>query len=321
MRANRLGSTTVRVTEIGLGTAQLGGLYQSMDQQTADSVVEVAWEHGVRYFDTAPHYGVGVAEKRLGAALAGRPRDEYTISTKVGRLLVPDGGELVRRWDFSAAGIRRSLEESLERLGLDRIDIALIHDPDDHLEQAMGEALPELERLRAAGIIGAVGVGTGDVSALRAFARDTAVDVLMVAGRLTLLDHSALDDLVPLCEGKGISILNAGVFNSGLLADSTPGPGLHFEYGAAPEEVLTRARRLAATTERFGRTLPAAAMAFSGRENAIASLVLGADTPQQLGQTISAHLGDAEARQLLRALEDEGLIPRSARSEKKENAR
>ncbi len=153
MRTNRLGSSDVKVTTIGLGTAQLGDLYGTLDQGRSTALVDAAWRAGVRYFDTAPHYGVGLAEQRLGAALADRPRAEYVVSSKVGRLLVPDAqGSLTRRWDFSGDGVRRSIDESLARLGLDRIDVALIHDPQDHLKEALDEAYPALEGLRAEGI-------------------------------------------------------------------------------------------------------------------------------------------------------------------------
>lgn len=281
---NHLGSTAVGVTPIGLGTAQLGNLYGVMTAEEAAAIVDTAWMRGVRYFDTAPHYGLGLAERSLGAALARYPRDQYVLSTKVGRLIVD--GE--RQWDFSAAGVRRSLEESLDRLGLDRVDVALVHDPEGHLGAALGEAVPELVRMREAGILGAIGVGSGTLQALEPFAAEADIDAVMVAGRLTVLEQPALERLVPTCRARGISILNAGVFNSGLTARAWPSDESHYEYGRAPADLIERARHIARLAEEHGTTLPQAALTYAARERCVASVVIGADSPAQLEESIDA---------------------------------
>lgn len=310
MKTNRLGSSSVEVTQVGLGTAQLGDLYDELDDRRATAIVDAAWDSGIRYFDTAPHYGVGLAEHRLGAALAARPRDDYVVSSKVGRLLVPDGlGGLVRRWDFSADGIRRSLDESLERLGLDRIDIALIHDPQEHMPEALGSAYPALAKLKEDGVVGAIGVGTGDIRALTSFVFDTDVDVLMIAGRLTLLEQPALDVVVPAAAARGISVLGAGVFNTGLLATARPEAGSRYEYSAASEQLLARAGRLADIVERHGLTLPEAAIRYVLREPTVTSVVLGADSPEQIAANVALVRERRELDALWLALEADGLIP------------
>lgn len=282
MNRNRLGSSAVEVTAIGLGTAQLGNLYDDLDDATATSIVTAAWNAGVRYFDTAPHYGLGLAEQRLGIALAPHVRADYVVSTKVGRLIV-DGA---RHWDFSASGVLRSIEESLARLRMDRIDIALIHDPQGHLGEALDLAYPALARLRAEGVVGAIGAGTGDLAALAAFAKHTDIDALMIAGRLTLLEAPALTEVVPACAEAGISILNAGIFNTGLLATAHPGADSRYEYATVPPALLARAQHLADLAEREGSTLQQAALKFAGSDGTVASVVVGADSPEQIASTV-----------------------------------
>jgi len=262
----RLGRSPVHVTELTLGGAPLGSLFTEVTEGDARAAVDAAWDGGIRAFDTAPHYGLGLSERRLGAALAGRPRDEYVLCTKVGRLLEPaacDGKDardtegfaisagLTRRFDYSADGVRRSLEASLERLGLDRVDIALIHDPDDHAEQAFREAYPALERLRAEGTVRAIGAGMNQAAMLTRFVTDTDVDVVLVAGRYTLLDRGAALDLLPAARRRGVSVLAGGVFNSGVLA-APSSPGATYDYHAAPPDLVARAQRLAATCAGFG---------------------------------------------------------------------
>jgi D-threo-aldose 1-dehydrogenase len=280
MIRNPVGFSDVEVTSIGLGTAQLGNLYDDLDAATSTAIVTAAWNAGVRYFDTAPHYGLGLAEQRLGIALAPHPRSKYVISSKVGRLIV-DGA---RQWDFSASGVLRSIEESLARLGLDRIDIALIHDPQEHLHEALMYAYPALARLRDEGVVRAIGAGTGDLRSLAAFAKQTDIDALMIAGRFTLLEAPALTEVVPACAEAGISILNAGIFNTGLLATAHPSAGAR--YAAAPPALLARAQHLAALAERAGSTLPQAALKFAARDHTVASVVVGADSPEQIAATV-----------------------------------
>ncbi|MER5361676.1 aldo/keto reductase [Streptomyces sp. NPDC002785] len=301
MRRNRLGSSAVEVTELSFGAAAIGNLFSAVDPAQAAAAVDAAWYEGVRCFDTAPHYGLGLSERRLGEALRARPRDSYVLSTKVGRVLDPlpadtdaacgsvsDGlseGFAVRathrrRWDFSADGVRRSIEDSLERLGLDRIDIAYLHDPDDHAETAFNEAYPELEKLRAQGVIGAIGAGMNQTAMLTRFVRDTDVDVVLCAGRYTLLDQSALTELLPEAAARGRSVVLGGVFNSGLLAD--PRPGATYDYKAAPPALLDRALRIQAVTEGHGVPLRAAALHYPLAHPAVAGVLVGARSPDEV---------------------------------------
>ena len=291
---------------LGFGGASIGGLFSDVDDDDAIATVRHAWDLGVRSFDTAPLYGYGASERRVGAALRDRPRDAFVLSTKVGRLVrdeaaIPPDADIDRQdldgredafyvrhepvrlvFDYSADGVRRSLEESLERLGLDRIDIALIHDPDDHWPAAIAEAWPALERLRAEGVIRAVGAGMNQSAMLARFARETDMDVFLLAGRYTLLDQGALDELLPMCVERGIAVLVGGVMNSGVLAD--PRPGSRFDYAPAPPEILERARRLGEVCARHGVPLRAAAMQFPLAHPAVVSLVAGVRTPAHLDE-------------------------------------
>ncbi|WP_235583062.1 aldo/keto reductase, partial [Kitasatospora sp. Root107] len=273
--------------ELAFGAAGIGNLFTPVTDEQAADAVAAAWDTGIHTFDTAPHYGLGLSERRLGAVLREHPKDEYTLSTKVGRLLEPvafNGGDDLangfavpathrRVWDFSAQGVRRSIEESLQRLGTDRIDIAYLHDPDDHAEQALAEAYPELERLRADGRLGAIGVGMNQAGLLARFVRDTDVDVVLLAGRYSLLDQRGLAELLPLAEQRGVGVVIGGVFNSGLLAD--PRPGATFDYTAAPADLVQRALDLKAVCERHGVPLRAAALRFPFGHPAVASVLVG----------------------------------------------
>ncbi|MET0418497.1 MAG: aldo/keto reductase [Actinoplanes sp.] len=293
---------SIDLGRLGLGCAQLGNLYAAIDHTAAAETVAAAWDAGIRYFDTAPHYGLGLSERRLGAALTGRPRAAYAVSTKVGRLLVPDPAGAARPdpdgfvvpadhrrvWDFTADGVRRSLDDSLARLKLDRVDLVLLHDPEDHARPALDEAYPTLHALRAQGVIRAVGVGSKQTAVLTRFARDTDVDVLMVAGRYTLLEQPALDALLPAALDRGVAVLNAGVFNSGILAADNPTPDSRYEYTPAPPSLVRRAEAIAAICARHGTTLPAAALAFAAAHPAVTTVVAGAQTPTQVRQNSAA---------------------------------
>lgn len=284
----RLGRTNLHVTRLGLGTAPLGGLYRTVGEAQAVDTVHRAWQLGLRLFDTAPLYGSGLAERRLGAGLAGRVRDEYVLATKVGRRLVPHGSVadpavqdiyvedsgLDPVFDFSYDGTLRSIDDSLGRLGVDRIDIAHIHDPDEHYAAALDGSYRALHELRAQGVIGAVSVGMNQSAMLARFARDADFDCFLLAGRYTLLDTGALDDLLPVAAEKGIAIIAGGVYNSGLLAD--PRPGATFDYLPAPAEVLDRTRRIGAVCARYGVPLAAAAIQFPLGHAAVASVAIGA---------------------------------------------
>jgi D-threo-aldose 1-dehydrogenase len=274
---------TLELGRLGLGTAPLGGLYDAIDDETAGAVVERAWELGIRYFDTAPFYGSGDAERRLGAVLSGRPREAYVISTKVGRLFRPGesgwpGAPQLRAYfDFSYDATLRSLEESLERLGLDRVDLALLHDPDDHYDEAIAGSYRALARLRAEGVVRAIGVGMNQTKLLCRFARETDPDCFLVAGRYTLLDRDAGEELLPLCHERGIAVVAGGVFNSGVLAG-----GGTYNYQAASPAVLERVAALGEICARHGAPLAAAALQFPLRHPAVACVLVGCRAPSEV---------------------------------------
>src|SRR5689334_4806275 len=249
----QLGRTGLQVTTLGLGSAPLGGLFEAVSDDEAGRVVKAAWDAGIRFFDTAPLYGHGLAERRLGAVLRTKPRDEFVLATKVGRLLradaPPEPGQAYKGvpavnpvFDFSYDGVMRSVEESLERLGLQRIDVLHIHDPDQHFDEALSGAYRALDRLRADGSIKAVGAGMNQAEMPARFARAANFDCFLLAGRYTLLDRTGARELLPLCLEKEISIIAGGVFNSGLLAN--PRPGATFDYRTAPADLVASAVRL-----------------------------------------------------------------------------
>jgi D-threo-aldose 1-dehydrogenase len=281
------------------GCAALGGLYRPVSREEAHAALRAAWDLGVRSFDTAPHYGVGQSEEYLGEFLRDKSRDSFTVSTKVGRLLVDDPTAAdgtdgffgtparSRVRDYSADGVRRSVAESLGRLGLDRVDVVFVHDPEDHMEQAIGEAAPALAQLREAGQVSGFGVGTNYTEVAERFVRETAADTVMIAGRYSVLDRRAERTLLAACADRGVGVLAAGVLNSGLLAD--PRPGAPFNYAPAPDWLVDAARRMAAACEAHGVTLRAAALQFPTRHPAVHAVVTGAgrvssvrDTHEQL---------------------------------------
>jgi D-threo-aldose 1-dehydrogenase len=296
----RIGRTSLEVTALSFGAAGLGNLFTTVTDEAAVQTLEAAWDAGVRYFDTAPHYGLGLSERRVGAVLSGKPRDEFVVSTKVGRILVPlpevrgddlaAGGFAVpaayeRRLDYSADGVRRSIEESLERLGLDRIDIALIHDPDHHEEQAFAETVPALVKLRDEGVVKAVGVGMNQSRMPARFVRETDIDVVLLAGRYSLLDRSGAQDLLPAAVERGVSVVVGGVFNSGLLVD--PNPDATYDYARVTPEILAKALRLKAICEGHGVPLRAAALAFPRRHPAVASVLVGARSVHEVRDNVA----------------------------------
>lgn len=272
------------------GTSQLGGLYTAVDDETAYGALETAWSLGVRRFDTAPHYGAGLSERRVGSFLSQFPRESYTLSTKVGRLLVPAEGDLhdpyfvggdpnIRVFDFSRDGILRSFEDSLKRLGLDRIDTLYLHDPDDHLDQAIGEGYPALATLREESLISKIGAGMSNVPALERILRETTVDEIMLAGRYTLMDRSAADSLLPICLEKKVNVVAVGVYGSGLLAD--PRPGAYYDYRAATDDEIDTAVDFRDAFAQHGIPLQAAAIQFPLQHPAIGSVGIGARNATQ----------------------------------------
>ncbi|MGW8482971.1 aldo/keto reductase [Microbacterium sp. NPDC055903] len=310
---------------LGYGAANVGNLFRPLSDDEAWAVLEAAWDAGIRYFDTAPHYGLGLSEKRLGAFLRTKPREEFVLSTKVGRLLrtnpahepggldtandfhVPD--DLHRVWDFSDAGIRASLDESRERLGIERIDLLYLHDPERHdLDLALAEGLPALEALRSDGEIEQIGVGSMVSQVLARSVRAADLDLIMVAGRYTLLEQPAAAEVLPACAERGTGIVAASVFNSGLLAQAEPRRDGRYEYGALPDELWERLLRIAAVCAEHSVPLPAAAVQFPLRSAGVRSVVVGGSRPAQLAQ--NAEYAAMEIPPALwEQLADEELIP------------
>lgn len=289
-----LGRSGLEVTRYGLGCAPLGGLLEAVADDQAMATIDAAWNAGIRLFDTAPLYGHGTAERRLGRALRNRSRDDYVLATKVGRLLrkgAPpdptqqhDGRSLYRGLpdpdvnpvqDYSADGVRRSIEESLDRLGLDRIDIAHIHDPDDYYEQVRDETVPALCALRDEGVIQAVGLGMNRAGLPARLVAETDLDCVLIAGRYTLLDQSAADELLPRCLDRGVGVIVGGVYSSGILADPEA-ENATYDYVPASVEIRERARQLAGICHRHGVPLAAAAVQFPERHPAVSSILFGA---------------------------------------------
>lgn len=312
------------LTPLGYGAANVGNLFRALTDDEAWAILDAAWESGIRYFDTAPHYGLGLSERRLGAFLRTKPRDEFVLSTKAGRLLRPnpddDGGldlaadfhvptTLRREWDFSAEGIRASLDESLERLGLDRVDILYLHDPERHdLDLALREAFPAMQQLRDDGVVQGVGIGSMVSSALATAVREADLDVIMVAGRYTLLEQPAAADVLPACRERGTGVVAASVFNSGLLAQENPDRDARYEYGRMPDDVWDRLQRIVEICRAHDVPLPAAAVQFPLREPAVRSVVVGGSRPEQLRRNAELMaLGIPDA--LWSDLAADGLIP------------
>ena len=300
---------------LGFGGAGIGNLYRAIPDGQALATVLAAWDAGIRYFDTAPHYGLGLSEQRLGAVLRDKPRDEFVISTKVGRVLEPDSGggqdpegfdvpaTSRRVWDFSEGGIRRSIEDSLERLGLDHVDIAYLHDPDVHdLQAGISEALPVLEKLRAEGLVKAIGVGINSAEAALECVEAADLDLVMLAGRYTLLEQPDVP-LLDRCLERSTGVVSVGAYNSGLLARPDVPEDAHYNYDQAPPEVLERARALAALCRDFGVELPTAALQFPLRHPAIVNVTAGATSPEQVA-TNAARMESPVPEELWAALEE-----------------
>lgn len=300
---------------LGFGGAGIGNLYRAIPDGQALATVLAAWDAGIRYFDTAPHYGLGLSEQRLGAVLRDKPREEFVISTKVGRVLEPDSGggqdpegfdvpaTSRRVWDFSEGGIRRSIEDSLERLGLGHVDIAYLHDPDVHdLQAGISEALPVLEKLRAEGLVKAIGVGINSAEAALECVEAADLDLVMLAGRYTLLEQPDVP-LLDRCLERSTGVVSVGAYNSGLLARPDVPEDAHYNYDQAPPEVLERARALAALCRDFGVELPTAALQFPLRHPAVVNVTAGATSPEQVA-TNAARMESPVPGELWAALEE-----------------
>jgi D-threo-aldose 1-dehydrogenase len=312
----------LRLGRLGHGSANVGNLYRAITDDEAWRILETAWDSGVRYFDTAPHYGLGLSERRLGAFLATKPREEFVLSTKVGRLLRPNpagagrldeehdfavSADLERVWDVTADGLRRSLEESLDRLGLGAVDVLYLHDPERFdLRRGIDEGLPALAKLRDEGLVRAVGVGSMSTEALLASVRSGVPDLLMVAGRLTLADQEVAAEVLPECRARDVGVVAAAVFNSGLLA-SAPSAESRFDYRPVPPELLARTRRIAELCEEHGVPLRVAALHYPFQEPTVRCVVVGAGTPEQVRRNAEA-LAAEVPDDLWRRLREEGLV-------------
>jgi D-threo-aldose 1-dehydrogenase len=310
------------LTVLGMGCAQLGNLGTRMTDEEAEATVHAAWDAGIRFFDTAPHYGLGLSERRLGRALAAYPRDEYVVSTKVGRLLVPSPETAHQRdtdnlfdvpsdhrrvYDLSRDGVLRSLEASLERLGLDRIDVVYMHDPDDHAEAARTTGAQTLSALREEGVIRGYGAGMNQAGMLADLIEQTDVDIVMCAGRLTLLEQESSRRMLRLAGERGVAVVAAAVYNSGLLARDSVPDRVTYDYADAPTEILERARGIERLCRAHGTTLPAAAVQYPLRFPPVVSAVVGMRGPTQVAEAVqrtAAPIPD----ELWDALEESGFI-------------
>ncbi len=293
---------------LGLGCAALGNLYREVTDDQARETFQAAWDAGVRLYDVAPHYGLGVAEQRLGDLLATVAREDVLVSTKVGRLLERDASgknapdtqgfavstDLRRVIDFSGDGVLRSIDDSLTRLDLERLDIVLLHDPDNHIEQAMEAAYPALERLRTEKLVRAIGVGTNRADVAERFVRDTDIDVVLIAGRWTLLDQSAGKSLLPLCLARGVDVLVGGVLNSGILGEEQPDASSRYNYRPVQPEILGRAQALAGACAGLGLSLPLAATAFAARHPAVTAVLVGARSASEVQAAVDAVRSDLD---------------------------
>jgi len=294
-----IGHTDLKVTRLGFGSVPLAGLYKDISEDQADATVRRALDLGINYFDTAPIYGFGKGEVRLGRQLAQRDRDSIVVATKVGYTLVPDTGTRDEKvfhrfdnvpslrpiFDYSYDGIMKTFEGSLERLNLSRVDILNIHDPDDHWREAIEIAYPALHRLRAEGVVRAIGVGMNQAEMLARFARDGDFDCLLVAGRYTLIDHTALNDLLPICQSKHISVIIGGPYNSGILATGAQ-PGATYNYVDAPPAVMEKVAAIQNVCERHDVSLPAAALQFCMAHPAVAAIIPGARSASEVEQNV-----------------------------------
>jgi D-threo-aldose 1-dehydrogenase len=339
LQRRRIGRTDLEVTCLGLGGGALGGLYDPVSEQDAVEAVRSAYDAGVRYFDTAPLYGHGRSEERIGRALAGVDRDSYVLSCKVGVVIEPQEGrspELEERYadpfvldghyDFSYDGAMRSLEASLRRLGTDRIDIVYIHDPDeadsclppdartgaDHFETVMDGIYRALHDLRDQGVIQAIGIGLNGTEMLTRFARAGDFDAFLLAGRYTLLEQNGLDDLFPVCREKGISLVVGGVFNSGILAVGTADPDATYNYAKAEPEAVERVRRLEEVCRRHGVALPAAALQYPLGDDVVAAVIPGVRRAGEIDVN-AGHIAQPIPPEMWEELRADGLVdPRAA---------
>ena len=329
----RPSGATLPFTELGFGGAPLGNLFAPIPEPEAEATLQAAWDRGMRYFDTAPLYGLGLSETRFGRFLADKPRDGFLLSTKVGRLLEPgraddetrakfvDAPERTMRYDYSYDGVRRSLEESLERLGLDRTDILFCHDvdvfthgsreaSDRRIAEFMESGYRAFLELREQGVVRAIGAGINEWDVAEKLARAGDFDLFLLAGRYTLLEQAALDSFLPYCVERGIGVVLGGAFNSGVLATGAV-EGARYNYEAAPGWVMEKTRALEAVCARHGVALPAAALRFPLAHPAVACVIPGARAAGEVERAVDTFAADIPAA-LWAELKAEGLLREDA---------
>lgn len=303
---NKLGRVDLEVSAFAFGTAPIGNIFQAIPDEESDAMFRTAWEAGVRYYDTAPMYGHGLAELRSGHSLRWKPRDDYVLSSKVGRVLKPapraridfapwvDAAPFEMAFDYSYDGTMRAFEDSLQRLGLERMDICFIHDIDVFtrgaeqpavFRQAMDGCWRALEKLRGEGLVKAIGVGVNEWEISLQALRQRDFDCFLLAGRYTLLEQQALDEFLPLCEQRGVAVVVGGGFNSGILATGAR-PGAKYNYAPAPAEILQRVAAIEKVCAEYAVPLPAVALQFVVAHPAIPSFIAGARNVRQLQQNL-----------------------------------
>ena len=332
IQKRKFGRVDLAVTDMGFGAAPIGNFLRPISEDVSDAMVQRAWDHGMRYFDTAPYYGHGLSEARLGHSLRWKPRNEFVISSKVGRLLMPaprkeiDFAPWVNalpnicHFDYSYAGTMRSFEDSLQRLGLEHIDILFIHDADafthgpekakHYFNQAMDGCYPALVKLKEQGLVKAIGVGINNWDIMLDFMKAGDFDCLLMAGRYTLLEQEPLDELLPLCEKRGAAIVIGGGLNSGILATGAV-PGAKYNYAPAPEHIMDKVRRIEVVCKTHGVPLAAAALQFLLAHPAVAAHVPGTRTVEQMDQN-ATWISHPIPKDFWNDLKDKGLLRRDA---------
>lgn len=325
---------TISFTELGFGTAPLGGLYRAVSSDDAQKTLEAAWAAGIRYYDTAPLYGLGLSETRLNRFLYGRKRKDYVLSTKVGRLLDVcdpkdrtgigkffDTPSRKERYDYSYDGFMRSIEFSLERLGVDSIDIIFIHDVDvfthksaavrdGHVKTILKSGYKALEKLRSEKVIKAFGAGVNEWEVCETLARNGDFDIFLLAGRYTLLEQEALNSFLPLCEERGIGIVLGGPYNSGILATG-PKPGAWYNYDPAPKPILERVAKIEAVCKRHKVKLAQAALRFPLHHRQVVSVIPGGVSAKEVALN-AATMNVKLPKALWKDLKAEGLLRQDA---------
>lgn len=323
-----VGSTGLSLTRIGFGGAPIGDIKRAPSDAETRRLLDTAWNAGIRYFDVAPMYGAGLAERRMGDFLRDKPRDDYVLSTKVGRLLVPDRAHALERFgdmrampfrytfDFTYDGIMRSFEHSIQRLGLERIDILYLHDlgrfsqgarHDETMQQALGGGIRALTELRASGAVKAIGAGVNEWQILDELMNHASWDVFLLANRYTLLDQEVIDTFFPRCRREGVVIVDGAPLNAGILALGTAMPNPTYDYRPATDAIMARVRGLESVCARHGVPLVRAALAFPLGNDLVASIIPGFSVPSDL-ETNFAHYREPIPPELWTDLKSEGLL-------------